>query len=196
MAENTPPDQDAAPQQKPASNTSSNDSFYTQNRRYSHCIHLNSQSLRSKDKFNTLIAEINGYDAVAISETWFKTKNTEDSTYIPGYHNAIRKDRSDDKEGGGVALYIRDSYGTKHRRDLDVPGLEAVWAEIRLRNRTVLICAMYREPRSKIETWDLIETSIEQAKLTGIQTLFILGDLNEDMMKPNNKLKMNTIYPK
>ena len=52
----------------------------------------------------------------------------------------------------------------------------------------MLFCAMYHKSRNPAATWEVIEESIEQAKLTGITHMFILGDLNDDVQKPRSKL--------
>ena len=147
-------------------------------------IHYNAQSLNKK-KINIIQAESGTFDVIAVSETWFNPESAD--LCLLGFHNPVRKDRSN-KIGGGVALYIKNSHSIKPRPDLDSKDLEAVWCEIRIQNKKALVCAIYREPRSPVAHWDLIEDSIEQAKLTGIDHIFILGDLNEDVLKPNSKI--------
>ena len=88
------------------------------------CIHFNIQSLRNKT--DQLILEASGHDIICITETWLNKEIGNDQIHLPGYHPPLRKDRNE-KIGGGVAIYVRDSYGIKTRPDLDVPEIEATW---------------------------------------------------------------------
>lgn len=152
---------------------------------------MNAQSLRNnkdRNKFDEFFTEIADYDITAVSETWLSANDNENDFKIPGFHKPFWKDRID-RVGGGVALFIKDSYHCKQRHDLNVNELEAVWCEVRVNNIKSLFCSIYREPRSKAKTWELFEESLEQAKLTGIHRIFVLGDLNDDYQKTQSKLR-------
>ena len=84
---------------------------------------------------------------------------------------------------------MRDHIVTKPRPDLNVPGVEAVWAEILYGGRKVIIGSMYRPPNSRVEGWDKIEESIENAKQAGVDHIFLMGDLNCDYQIAGNKLE-------
>jgi hypothetical protein len=49
----------------------------------------------------------------------------------------------------------------------------------------------YRPPDSLNYTFDLIEHSIDLAVDTGINTIVVLGDFNEDQLKPENNTMSN-----
>jgi hypothetical protein len=83
-----------------------------------------------------------------------------------------------------------------HRNDLEVLGVECVWVEFKIsKNHPVLIGTFYRPPDSLNYTFDLIEHSIDLAVDTGINTIVVLGDFNEDQLKPQNN-KMSNIFVK
>ena len=148
------------------------------------CIHLNAQSVGKK--MAKLTAEVSGYDVIGLSETWCNEETKTENITMDGYHKPVRKDR--DSRGGGVAVYVKSTYIMKPMPELDVPGLEAIWVKVNNGIRNILIGVFYREPRSRKAYWDKIEESIEQAKLTGIPDLFIMGDLNDNQLQPRSKL--------
>ena len=49
-----------------------------------------------------------------------------------------RTDRFD-RPGGGVVVYVKDSFLLRRRSDLEIRGLEAVWVELRLKGKTLLL---------------------------------------------------------
>jgi hypothetical protein len=51
-----------------------------------------------------------------------------------------------------------------------------------------LVGCMYRPPNSRATYWDLVNDSLENAKLTTINNIYLLGDLNCDQMVTDNKL--------
>jgi hypothetical protein len=101
-----------------------------------------------------------------------------------------------DRLGGGVVIYVKNDYHVVHRNDLEVLGVECVWVEFKIsKNHPVLIGTFYRPPDSLNYTFDLIEHSIDLAVDTGINTIVVLGDFNEDQLKPQNN-KMSNIFVK
>ena len=150
-------------------------------------LHINAQSIRNK--MNDLIAESVEYDIICITETWLQQEILNESITIPNFDNLYRKDRRNDAHGG-VAIYVRSDLLSKQRKDLEIENLEAVWCEIMLGKKRILIGTFYRPPNSNIEHWATIEESIERAKSSDIPYIFILGDLNCNMLTPNSKLSV------
>ena len=109
------------------------------------CIHLNGQSIKTEAKMALLEAEVREYDIVGVTETWLNENDSVNSTNIKGYHSAIRKDRQD-RIGGGVAIFIKNNLAAEHVGDLDVPGLEAVWAVVNTGRHRILVGVIYRPP--------------------------------------------------
>ena len=164
---------------------SSTSTYQPRSNRNINLYHINAESIRTK--LECFEAECIGYDIICVSETWLNDTISNDDIHIPTYHPPIRKDRTG-KRGGGVCIYVRDNLIVKSRPDLEIQGLEAVWAEVRNANYKLLVCAMYRPPKSSVEYWNLIEDSITEAKSTNIRNIFILGDLNDNQLTQNSKL--------
>ena len=95
------------------------------------------------------------FHVLSINETRLNENISDDSVKICGYE-IFRKDRN--REGGGVALYIKTALNANVRLDLVPDGLEAVCVEIqRLKSKPLLIGTWYRPPNSAIEMMDKFE---------------------------------------
>jgi hypothetical protein len=168
------------------SEASSITSYKRDESKFMSLVTINAQSLRNK--LDLLTIESEQADIIAVTETWLHPEIETEKLKIPDFHEPIRRDREGGQHGG-VAIYCRETHTSKERKDLEVRGLEAVWAEITARGKKFLVGCMYRPPNSVAEIWDKIEDSIESAKNTGIGSIYLLGDLNCDQQIPGNKLE-------
>ena len=160
---------------------------------YTSFVHINIQSLIPK--LDIINVELSNIDVLCFSETWLNQSTNSEDILLDGFHTPFRKDRVG-KIGGGVAIYVKNNLVTLFRRDLDVNGLESLWVEIRIKNnKKVLVGVFYRPPDSGDNIYSLLEHSIDQAVDTGIENIVILGDFNEDYLKPSN-VKMKNILTK
>ena len=97
---------------------------------------------------------------------------------MPSYHPPMRKDRP--TRGGGVAIYVKESIYYKRRPDLELPGLEAVWAQVTVKNKSYLVGTFYRSDTC-LHYWELIDNSIALAIDTNINVI-ALGDFNINLL--------------
>lgn len=147
-------------------------------------IHLNARSI-PKNK-HLIEAQSNDYDIITCSETWFNTSHQSCDTDLPNFHVPVRLDRIG-QAGGGVAIYVKSHLFYKHRPDLHVPNLEAIWIETKINNDTLLIGSFYRPPSSTVEYWNLISESLRKVNNTGCKFV-ALGDFNSDFNFPSKYL--------
>ena len=91
--------------------------------------------------------EAQSYDILVFSESWLKPEIKDDSITIENFMSPQRTDRLD-RPGGGVIIYIKDSFLLKRRSDLEIRGLEAVWVALRIKGKTLLLGGFYRPPNS------------------------------------------------
>ncbi|XP_045210645.2 uncharacterized protein LOC123562055 [Mercenaria mercenaria] len=149
-------------------------------------MHLNIQSL--KPKLDILAVESLPYDIMVLTETWLSHDVINEDVLIPGFSQPVRCDR-DDRLGGGVAIYVRQNINVTHRQDLSVNGLEAVWIELHVNNRKLLLGGIYRPPSANNNYWQLLEHSIDQAFNEPCDDILITGDFNTDvLLNPSNRL--------
>ena len=106
------------------------------------CYYQNSTSLRGKLlDFNGHFAT-NGYDLIAISETWLNDSVFDGELLIHSDFNVFRRDRSrqvvsDKNDGGGVLLAVKSSFQASRRYDLET-NMEILWVEVLLDSKKSL----------------------------------------------------------
>ena len=91
------------------------------------------------------------FDVLTLSKTWLDASVSNCEVHMPGY-SCMRKDRSNNKSGGGVIAYIREGLPYTIRDDLNVNDeAECLWVEItRSKSKPVLVCCVYRAPDSDL----------------------------------------------
>ena len=146
-------------------------------------MHLNIQSI--VPKLDLIEGEASAYDVIVFSESWLNPRIPNASICIEHFSPPFRADRLD-RPGGGVIVYVRDTLPSKRRTDLEIPGLEAVWVEIQIQSKTVLVGGFYRPPNSNADYFTSINESIDLAYSTDIRDIIVLGDFNMNMFNANN----------
>ena len=124
---------------------------------------------------------------ITLSETWLHNNISDQEIIIQNFSNPYRKDRNQDAHGG-VAIYVRSNINSKQRKDLEIEELEATWCELLLGQKKILVGVFYRPPNANIEYWKKVEDSIELAKVSDIPYIFLLGDLNCNLLIPKTSL--------
>jgi len=76
---------------------------------------------------------------------------------LDGFSPPYRKDRVN-RQGGGVAVYVKYNILSKVRHDLDLLDLECIWIEIYISKFKILTGTFYRPTDSSIDVWDKIFT--------------------------------------
>ena len=140
-----------------------------------HLLHSNVRSLIPKIPEVQILLTRTKTAIFAATETWLDASVSEAEIPVPGY-SVIRQDRN--RNGGGVAIYIRNDIAFNPRHDLSVDGLEAVWVELLFpRTKGILVCCCYRPP-----TDGEFLTKLEQSlsKVDPRSELYIMGDMNID----------------
>ena len=71
---------------------------------------------------------------------------------IPGYHEPVRRDRNvNGRNGGGVLIYVAEYIIYQHKQELQSEHFEHIWVDLRVRNVTFAINALYRPPSETAE---------------------------------------------
>ena len=128
-------------------------------------------------------------DLIAFNETRLDANITDNMINLDGY-DIVRKDRS--RNGGGVCIYLRSSINYKVRNDLVPTELEAVCVEIiKPHSKPFLVTTVYRPPSALSEFFDHFEKLIKAVDNEN-KDMYILGDLNCNMLKTNNDSNIPT----
>ena len=167
-----------------------------------HFIHLNVRSILSKGKFENLKIQILESEAhiITISETWLVDKCDSKLINIPGY-TFIRLDRNwtDDgvntKKGGGLGIYIKNGIdyndSVLKNNNTSTSDIEMQWLEIKVKNmKKIILVNIYRPPSGIYKNFcSKIYDSLTNSVIKDNSDIFIMGDMNIDMLDLNSPLK-------
>ena len=132
-------------------------------------------------------------DLISFNETRLDSSISDNMIHINNY-GLIRKDRS--RNGGGVCIFLRNSINYKIRHDLIPPELECVCLEIiKPHSRPFLVSTVYRPPSAPHEFFDNLEKLIKAIDDEN-KEMYILGDLNCDMLRKDNEINTPTMTVK
>ena len=148
---------------------------------HSNCLnilHHNAQSLKPKLKNYVALPNLATYDIVTFSETWFKPILPSPVVTIPDY-TIFRTDRSDGRNGGGVAIYMRSHFEAE-KLDFStiLPCCESLWVKVKINTTTLIIATIYLAPSvCKHKFFSELSEVLEQPILNHAK-IVITGDLN------------------
>lgn len=149
--------------------------------------HLNIRSLKNRDhllQLRILIQE-KGYDIFTVSESWLNSTVSNAEVEIEGY-KLTRLDRTG-KLGGGVCVYTRSLLKTqilKELTEISSSGFHQLWMQVQHKNlKSILLCTAYRPPDCPVACFNNDFSEKYSAALTRGKDVFVVGDLNCDMLK-------------
>ena len=161
--------------------SSSIDHWKVFNKRGLHLIHLNINSLLSKIDELRAIAKKSRAAVIGITESKLDESVTDEEINIDGYE-LIRSDRN--RHGGGVACYIRNDISFNPRDNFSSE-VENIFLDMLLpKTKPILIGILYRPP-DQSKFLDKLSTAISETDNFDAQEVYILGDLNINLI--NNK---------
>ena len=104
---------------------------------------------------------------------------------IPGY-DIVRRDRN--RNGGGVAIYIRNNIPFTIRKDLMPDNLELLCVELKKpKSKPLLISTWYRPPNSSCELLNDFEKFLKQLDDEN-KEIIITGDFNCNLLEQSKSL--------
>ena len=144
--------------------------------------HLNIRSLKSREHRFLLqhTIEDHNFDIFTISETWLDSTVDNQAVQIPGFV-FFRQDRGEHKSGGGLAVYIRDTFKAtilEHASGISDENFQQLWIKVQVRHcKSIFICTVYRPPGTTLAFSDSLSRTLLDMLLHG-NDIIILGDLN------------------
>ena len=144
--------------------------------------HLNARSIVSRENFILVSQTVssNDHDIFAISETWLDTSTSDIDIHIPGYM-LLRQDRGKHMKGGGLAVYIKDTYKASIVQQSSLvseTNFQQLWLKIQCKQfKSFLFCTVYRPPNSPMTFLEDLNSALVDSFLSGLE-IIILGDLN------------------
>ena len=152
---------------------------------------LNVNSLMSHyDETVSLIKE-QGMHFLAFNEAKIDENFSSELFHIDGY-KFERLDRN--RNGGGIAFYIRDTFRYIIRKDAPVSSLELICAEIiPPESSPFCILSWYRPPSCAIDTFNSLKQVLRFFESEGKEVI-LLGDTNSDLLS-SSKVSSEHLVP-
>ena len=188
--------------------TSFNELLDNHNIRFSLC-HLNIRSIKQNvTKFETFLEMLNlEFTIIGLTETWLHDHDCNLYS-LSGYH--IAENHRESRNGGGVAVCIKDCISFTKRCDLSVFNcdIESVFVEIDKdqvgSSKNIVIGTIYRPPGNDMgvfntEVNNLLDSLNKENKLLYIMGDFNINLLNSDSHHPTGEfleiMYINMLFP-
>ena len=143
--------------------------------------HLNIHSLVKKIDSLRILLKNKPFDVISFNETLCDFTVSDSEIAIDGF-NIFRRDRN--RHGGGVAVYVTETFNAKRRQDLESDDLENVWVEMCYPHKSpILVGSFYRPPSAVYDFNSEFEKNIDCVSHVGMDCI-ILGDFNYDQTPP------------
>ena len=137
------------------------------------------------EEIRLLVSEKN-LDILCISETWLQPNVDNYCIRVPNF-NIFRHDVG---RGAGVCIYVRDCFKVT-LINLNTPiaeNVEHVWLSIQsAKSPSFIVGTVYRHPHAHVQSFDYISDIFKEILLRN-KAVFILGDLNDNLLLRNSKL--------
>ena len=144
--------------------------------------HVNINSITTENKTDELNQFTLANDIKILGLTETKLDNTVNSSLyqLDGYHAPLTKHRT--RHGGGVALYIHSTLPVQRLLHLEVGNEEWIWAKIKTKSFTLIICCLYLPPnQTSGKLLDFINNfseAVHQSQRYAPTATLIVGDFN------------------
>ena len=87
------------------------------------------------------------HDILIFTESWLSPNIKNEGIKLSNFNQPYRKDRTD-RQGGGVAIDVREGLQSFHRPDLISGNIEAICIEVYVKNNKCLVSGFYRPPNT------------------------------------------------
>ena len=116
---------------------------------------------------------------ICLNETKLDSDVADNELRLERFHEIFRKDR--DKNGGGVAIYVRSNIKCEIREDFGDDLSISVEVEVP-HVKPILVTTVYKPPDSRVELFSFIENMISKIDQEGKECI-LTGDFNCDLFK-------------
>jgi len=155
-----------------------------------HFVHLNCNSLLSKiEEIREFVLQSKPH-IICFSESKLDSTVNDEEVAIDDY-NLLRHDRT--RNGGGVACFIRNSIHFNQRTDFP-KDFENIFIDILLPKTTPILFGVVYRPPSDSNFLELLSSSIMNSISFDAQEVYILGDINIDLLDKKKKFVLDKGY--
>ena len=144
--------------------------------------HVNINSITSRCRLDELshFTVLHDIDILCLSETKLDDSIHPSLFSLDSFHDPLTRHR--DRNGGGVAIYIRECLPFKRLPDLELNGIEWIWCLVKIKKISLVICAVYVPPNmssGQYQTFlNKLTESMTLAQAHSPNNIIILGDFN------------------
>ena len=143
-----------------------------------------------RNKIDSLVDVAHDYNILCLTETHLDENIPISDLLIENFSEPFRRDRN--FAGGGVLMYCSEQLFCKRRQDIESDNFEVIWAEVKIDNIILMVCALYRPPNSSSLFWEYLEYAIDKAYETS-NNIIVSGDINVDLLNNLNRHPLNDI---
>ena len=152
--------------------------------------HLNVRSLTSHFADFSDLFSTKDYDIIAISETWLTVNIPTHDINLNGY-NFVRRDRQGLERGGGVGIYIKNTF--KFNILQNTANLEDLWLGVQINGLNIAVGCVYKPPSVNNNFFlNEFESTVFNYSIN-FEEIICLGDFNIDFLKINNNNSLNVL---
>ena len=107
--------------------------------------------------------------------------------FIDGY-NFIHRNRCGNVRGGGVGIYLKNTFLYQRLSDIEYIDIEQLWVSVNHLKHTFIIAVIYRPPNQDLKVFldNMRRTLNSLYNIVHRHTVFITGDFNIDQVNDNN----------
>ena len=145
-------------------------------------LHLNIRSLNaSNDNFREFLGSLNGnFSVIVLTESWYDETANENSLLSLENNYSVYQTR-DNKQVGGICIYIHKQLEFKLRNDIDIFNSEIKTCSVEIINsksRNSVVTGVYRPPKGDINVFKNYCKDFLKKKSGSSKTVFMVLDLN------------------
>ena len=151
--------------------------------------HINIRSIPNKiDQFRHMCTNV--FDVISVNETWCDNTVSDSEIELPGF-TLLRRDRC--RNGGGIALYVKNGIDFKRRDDLCDKSLECIWIElIPVNRRPIFVCAVYNPNGKDVEFPNKLLCMLSEVSICDNE-MVLMGDFNCDFLPEVSSKEVNDL---
>ena len=90
--------------------------------------------------------------------------------------------------GGGILVYVSNRFRSRRRCDIEDESIEAVWVELRIKRRVILLGNVYRPPSSDASFMTKLEVMVEKA-VSECKLVVLMGDFNVNLLRTSSQVE-------
>ena len=152
-----------------------------------HIMQLNIHYLYSKlDEIKILLSQQPNIDILCFCETFLNDQFHDTELSLDNYQ-LFRKDRK--TNGGGLAIYIKDSLNCTLRDDLQVDGIEALLLEVKPQKQKPFLLAYTYRPPSSTQGWTVEFEQVLENLYSENKEIILIGDLNINLLDTSTSVQ-------